>query len=1063
MRPSQARSVVQILSNGSFTTRNGRSRYNKNFDFQYRISGTFEQATMTSVAGHVTELDFPLNVRRWQSCNPLCLFTSPIVESIEERTRDIASNLELEARTATHLYIWTDCDREGEGIGYEVAEICRKVNPRIIVLRAHFSSVLPQEIHNAMQNPRGLDMRLVEAVRARAELDLRIGSALTRFQTLRLRSRFAAVEEKLISYGPCQFPTLGFVVDQFLRVESFVPETFWYIYLEHVKDDGKAVFTWRRQRLFDQEVCFAFYAQCVQTPLARVVSARMRPQEKWRPLPLTTVELQKCCARFLRMSPDNIMSVAEGLYNQGFVSYPRTETDQFDRNMDLRGIVAKLTQYPPFAEYAQKLGNGGFQWPRHGRNNDKAHPPIHPVAAAPNLTGDAKRVYEFITRRFLACCSQNAKGNATEVEVQVASERFNTKGLAIVARNYLEIYPYDRWAESTVPVYNEGDTFEPSVMEMRNGTTTAPRLLSEADLVDAMEKNGIGTDATHADHIKKIIDREYIFKGPDGRLTPSTLGVGLVEGYDSIGLELSLSKPYLRREMERELKQICEGTKTKSEVIRESINLYQAVYSKSVEEFGRLEQALSRCLQEEPRAGGWMPQGTTVGSDEVAKCPTCPEGALSLRARANGGGWMVGCSMYPQCHRVIWLPNIISAASVSDDNCAQCAQMNRGSVKLLDLKFRPGSLPPGAPSPYRGCILGCDELLSELFDIRPTTTGAGRSQPTQSQPNVSLQSQNGTMPARPPPSLAPAPAPAPAPAQQPSSNSFTLSDNPLCNCGILSAQRTVSRESANRGRPFYACTQGVVDVAEAGENFRKHVASQPIIRQRRIINPGATTSRQTGAQAQEAAKIHKDATTMTRVYEVTEFLKKAQRPCPMKEIKMHVHDFQEDGPEFHYLVNNAKVIYSAKDNTFAYKPDYEIRTSEELLEYLRKIPDNGGVEVKRLQDSYMGDQMHKIIQELRDKRLILAITDKDNRPRYIFYNHLPLDDKPIDQEMKKSWMRMMVPDENELEKEMIKARLQPTRIEKPEEEEKPVQKPKRAQRKTKITNTHLVGIDLTQD
>ncbi|KAJ2844602.1 DNA topoisomerase, partial [Coemansia brasiliensis] len=460
-KPSQARSVVQILSSGSFTTRNGRSRYNKNFDFQYRISGTFVQTTMTSVAGHVTEINFPINVRRWQSCNPLCLFSSPIVESVEERTKDVANNLEFEARTATHLYIWTDCDREGESIGYEVAEICRKVNPRIIVQRAHFSSVLPQEIHNAMQNPRSLDMRLVEAVRARAELDLRIGSALTRFQTLRLRSRFAAVEDKLISYGPCQFPTLGFVVDQFLRVESFVPETFWFIYLEHVKDDGKAVFTWRRQRQFDQEVCFALYAQCVQTPLARVVSARMRPQEKWRPLPLTTVELQKCCARYLRMSPDAIMSVAEGLYNQGFVSYPRTETDQFDRNMDLRGIVAKLTQYPLFAEYAHKLGNGGFQWPRHGRNNDKAHPPIHPVAAAPNLTGDAKRVYEFITRRFLACCSQNAKGNATEVEVQVASERFHTKGLAIVARNYLEVYPYDRWAESTVPVYNEGDTFEP--------------------------------------------------------------------------------------------------------------------------------------------------------------------------------------------------------------------------------------------------------------------------------------------------------------------------------------------------------------------------------------------------------------------------------------------------------------------------------------------------------------------------------------------------------------------------------------------------------------------------
>ncbi|KAJ2140759.1 DNA topoisomerase 3-alpha [Coemansia sp. RSA 564] len=854
-KPSQARAVVQILSNGSFGTRNGPSPFNKNFDFQYRVSGDFVQATMTSVAGHVTELDFPQNARRWNACDPVYLFTSPVIETVEERTKKVARNLELEARTATHLYIWTDCDREGEGIGYEIAEICRKINSRIVVRRAHFSSVLPQEIHNAMQQPRELDMRLVEAVRARTELDLRIGSALTRFQTLRLQSRFEAVQEKVVSYGPCQFPTLGFVVDQFLRVESFVPETFWYIFLEHVKSDGKAVFTWRRQRLFDQEACFALYAPCVAAAHARVVSVRSRPQEKWRPLPLTTVELQKCCARFLRMSPDAIMSVAEGLYNQGFVSYPRTETDQFDPNMDLRGTVFKLTQYPPFAEYTQGLVNGGFKWPRKGRNNDKAHPPIHPVAAAPNLNGDPKRVYEFITQRFLACCSDNAKGHATEVEVQVARERFHTKGLMIIARNYLDIYPYDRWAESTVPVYSEGDVFEPTTLEMRNGTTTAPKLLSDADLVDAMEKNGIGTDATHADHIKKIIEREYVFKNPEGRLTPSTLGVGLVEGYDAIGLELSLSKPYLRREMERELRRICEGIKTKAEVVRESINLYRAVYVKSVEEFERLEQALSRCLQEEPRAGGWRPQGGAPGSEEVARCPACGNGALALRARPNGG-WMVGCALYPECRHAIWMPTAVAGVSVSADTCAQCHSAGRGQVKLLDLQFKPGSLPPGAPSPYRGCVLGCDELLSELFGIR-AAPGANRPSSGQS---VSLnvgQVANGTYQSRPPPSntyqqpqsFAPpqsfAQPPPPSftrpppqqmqrpmqpPMQQPTyrpiqqtNGNMPLSGNPLCDCGILSVQRVTTRESANKGRPFYTCSKP----QESRCNFFEWADQQP--------------------------------------------------------------------------------------------------------------------------------------------------------------------------------------------------------------------------------------------
>ncbi|KAJ1952412.1 DNA topoisomerase, partial [Linderina pennispora] len=310
-KPSQAKSIVAILSNGSSRTRNGCSKYNKNHDFEYRINGSFTPATMTSVLGHVLELDFTGDFRKWQACNPQQLFTAPLVTGTSEKLQDTARNVEQEARTATHLYIWTDCDREGEGIGSEVAQLCRKANPRIVVKRAHFSSVLPQEIHQAMQSPRELDMQLVAAVEARTELDLRIGSALTRFQTLRLQSRFEPIKDRLVSYGPCQFPTLGFVVDQFLRVERFVPEPFWLLFLEHQKPDGRAVFSWKRTRLFDQHACFAIYMQCVQSPTVRIVSVRSRPKEKWRPLPLTTVELQTCCARFLRMSPDSIMGVAE--------------------------------------------------------------------------------------------------------------------------------------------------------------------------------------------------------------------------------------------------------------------------------------------------------------------------------------------------------------------------------------------------------------------------------------------------------------------------------------------------------------------------------------------------------------------------------------------------------------------------------------------------------------------------------------------------------------------------------------------------------------------------------
>lgn len=141
--------------------------------------------------------------------------------------------------------------------------------------------------------------------------------------------------------------------------------------------------------------------------------------------------------------------------------------------------------------------------------------------------------------------------------------------MVVLERHYLDVYPYDKWVGNTIPEFQEGEEFDPSVCELREGATTKPNLLTEADLVSLMDKNGIGrsssffslaigsrwaqgTDATIAQHIQMVIDREYVIERMEGAtkyLVPSTLGVGLISGYDQIGFEKSLSKPQLRREV----------------------------------------------------------------------------------------------------------------------------------------------------------------------------------------------------------------------------------------------------------------------------------------------------------------------------------------------------------------------------------------------------------------------------------------------------------------------------------------------------------------------------------
>ena len=155
-----------------------------------------------------------------------------------------------------------------------------------------------------------------------------------------------------------------------------------------------------------------------------------------------------------------------------------------------------------------RLQQGGFNRPRNGKKNDKAHPPIHPTQYAGNLVGDEKRVYEFVTRRFLASCSKDAEGQETSIEVFCGGEYFSAtgkiiskdtshlanpfQGLIVLERNYLEVYPYDKWSGKYLPDFFEGEQFMPTVCELRDGQTTSPSLLTEADLVGLMDKNGIG-------------------------------------------------------------------------------------------------------------------------------------------------------------------------------------------------------------------------------------------------------------------------------------------------------------------------------------------------------------------------------------------------------------------------------------------------------------------------------------------------------------------------------------------------------------------------------------------
>ncbi|TKR77184.1 hypothetical protein L596_018201 [Steinernema carpocapsae] len=387
-----AKGIALILSRGQMLRREGKSRFNKIYQLETEIFGQKCQVAMTSVSGHLTQLDFGSEMRNWQNVPIVELFGAQVHRSVPPEMENIKKTLLEEASRADTLVIWTDCDREGENIGAEIVFVCRQARDKsnLPVYRAKFSEITPAAIRNAIANLQRLDERIVAAVDCRSELDLRIGAAFTRLQTLHLRQRFGnalngglgGAEKQVVSYGSCQFPTLGFVVERYKAIEDFVQEPFWKLIAKHKRNQMDVEFVWERNRLFDRDATNLFLDICNESREAKIEAVTKKPKSRWRPVALDTIEMEKLCVRKLRLSARDTMAIAEKLYAQGYISYPRTETNKFPANLNLAPLVDAQIASSDWGEFATGIIDRGGPRPRGGSKSDEAHPPIHPLKTA---------------------------------------------------------------------------------------------------------------------------------------------------------------------------------------------------------------------------------------------------------------------------------------------------------------------------------------------------------------------------------------------------------------------------------------------------------------------------------------------------------------------------------------------------------------------------------------------------------------------------------------------------------------------------------------------------------
>ncbi|HXW66596.1 MAG TPA: DNA topoisomerase I [Thermoplasmata archaeon] len=618
-----------------------------------RIAGTnvfeFERAdgpyAVVGLRGHIVELDYPDEFREWSLGTLPRLLETPPLKRVTEG--GIVSALQSIVPGFDRLIIATDFDREGELIGLECLELLQRVHPTIRVERARYSALTREEIERSFSHLQTLDQALAEAAAARQEIDLLWGAVLTRYLSLTAGQR----GRSFLSAGRVQTPTLALLVERDQAIKEFVPSPFWEIHAEG--EEGGTPFPLRHahglwEKKDDAEAVFAR----VRGATEGEVTAFREEATRRRPPPPFSTTLFVAEATRLGLGAALAMRIAEDLYTQGLISYPRTDNTVYPRSLGLRSLVEKFRD-GPFGEAAEfVLGQPSFR-PSRGRTETTDHPPIYPTAAVDpkKLRPDHARVYELVVRRFLATVAPDALGIARHAEIRIAGEPFEGKGQQLTDPGWYRVYPYSQPEESAMPTLVTGRTVRIVRIELVQDQTKPPRRFSQGSLIQEMERLGLGTKSTRHDVLQKLFDRHYVSQR---QLEPTSTGIAVTEALRAHAPVIT--RPEMTHRLEEDMELVAESKKPKAEVIEESREMLREAHALLAANAPGVKETLSGALDRQHFVG---------------PCPRCG-GALLLQRSPRGSRWIQCANNPASCPVTYALPNAGFVEPAPEFLCGVC-------------------------------------------------------------------------------------------------------------------------------------------------------------------------------------------------------------------------------------------------------------------------------------------------------------------------------------------------------------------------------------------------------
>ena len=550
------------------------------------------------------------------------------------------------------LILATDPDREGEAISWHLQEALTKrksITKSTPVSRVVFNAITKTAVTEAMQNPREVDMPLVEAYLARRALDYLVGFNLSPVLWRKLPGSRSA--------GRVQSVCLRLITTREMEIEAFKNREYWSV---------KAALTTPRDQTLEarlvtlagkkldrydieNETQAEMAVQAISSRDLSVHAVEAKPANRNPSAPFMTSTLQQEASRKFGMGARQTMSTAQRLYEAGYITYMRTD------GIDMAPEAVQMARDAIKDRYgAEYIPDSPRVYKNKAKNAQEAHECIRPTDMTRDASQlrtaepDQRKLYDLIWKRTLACQMASARMERTTVDIASADGQvaLRATGQVVLFDGFLKVYEEGRDDDAVVddddkrlPQVAQGDAMAKSSVTPEQHFTQPPPRYTEATLVKRMEELGIGRPSTYASIVTTIQDREYVRKEKN-RLIPEDKGrlvIAFLENYfrKYVGYDFTAS-------LEAELDDVSAGARDYKSVLAQFWRDFSAAIAETSEL--RITEVLEKINEVlEPHLFPPTEDGT-----DPRLCPNCAAGRLSMRT-ARSGGAFIGCSNYPEC------------------------------------------------------------------------------------------------------------------------------------------------------------------------------------------------------------------------------------------------------------------------------------------------------------------------------------------------------------------------------------------------------------------------------